>query len=369
MRKLVSWLHRYLGLTLSVVLFVSACTGALITYNAEIDGVLNPALHKVEPRAHRASIDALAASGREAWPAHPIRFITFPEDAREAAEIWYRGSTMRAYVNPFSGQVLGVRDAHDSLMGILVDLHINWLAGDTGKRVIGWAGMATLFLLLLGLWLWWLRRNRWSEAFSIKWDAAAVRVWLDAHKLVGVTAGIFLIVIAATGSAMALHDSVTERVLMAVTGETATRPAPLSLHGPGAAASLDAMASQARALFPDGRLTRIVMPSNAQAAVAVRMRLPGEVHQLGRTFLYFDQYDGKLLRTDNIFEANAAARITSWLYPLHTGFYGGTATRLLNSVLGLSLALLALSGSWLWIRNSMARRRARTQRALRPERA
>ncbi len=116
--------------------------------------------------------------------------------------------------------------------------------------------------------------------------------------------------------------------------------------------------SQARIIYPEDQLTRIVMPAGPQGAVAVRMRLPGEIHPLGRTFVFFDQYEGKLLRNDNIFEANSAARIYSWLYPLHTGFYAGTATRLLNSFLGLSLALLALSGCWIWIRNTVAKRRA-----------
>ena len=100
------------------------------------------------------------------------------------------------------------------------------------------------------------------------------------------------------------------------------------------------------------------MPAHSQAAVAVRMQLPGEAHQLGRTFVFFDQYNGRLLRADNIFQANVAARIYSWLYPLHTGFYGGTVTRALNILFGISLTLLALSGLWVWARNKLAKRRA-----------
>ena len=362
MRNIVSWLHRYLGLALSVLLFLSACTGSLITFGSEIDAALNPSLRKAEPQTIAAGIDALVANGSTAWPSQPIRFIAFPADPRDAVEVWYKGSQTRTYLNPFNGQILGVRDARDSFVGTLVDLHITLFAGDTGKRFIGWVGIATLPLLLLGVWLWWPKRSRWSQAFSIKWDAAAVRVWLDTHKLVGVITSLLLLVVVTTGSAMALYDGVTEKLLIAVTGEAASKQAPLSSRNAGTKASLDVMASEARAMFPEARLTRIVMPSGAQGAVAVRLRLPGEVHQLGRTFLFFDQYDGRLLRTDKLFEANSAARIYSWLYPLHTGFYGGMATRLLNSLLGVSLALLALSGSWIWVRNRMAKRRARARR-------
>jgi uncharacterized iron-regulated membrane protein len=100
------------------------------------------------------------------------------------------------------------------------------------------------------------------------------------------------------------------------------------------------------------------MPAGPKGAVTVRLRLPGEIHQLGRTFVHFDQYDGTLLRTDNVLEANLATRINAWFYPLHTGAYGGTATRVLNILFGLSLALISLSGGWMWVRNRLAKRRA-----------
>jgi uncharacterized iron-regulated membrane protein len=103
---------------------------------------------------------------------------------------------------------------------------------------------------------------------------------------------------------------------------------------------------------------RLTMPATPKAAVTVRLRLPGEIHQLGRTFVHFDQYDGTLLRTDNVLEANLATRINAWFYPLHTGVYGGTATRVLNVVFGLALVVISLSGGWMWVRNRLAKRRA-----------
>ena len=115
-------------------------------------------------------------------------------------------------------------------------------------------------------------------------------------------------------------------------------------------------------MFPEGRITRLMMPATPQGAVAIRMRLPGEIHQIGRTFVYFDQYDGRLLRTDNVLESNLATRINAWFYPLHTGFYGGAATRLLNVLFGLSLALISLSGGWMWLRNRLARKRAEARK-------
>jgi uncharacterized iron-regulated membrane protein len=358
MRKFISWLHVYVGLAAVIVLVMSGITGALITFDGEIDRVTHPELRRVEPRPGGASIDTLATIAQQAWSRDPVRMFVFPEAPGDAVEVWYRDSSMRAWLDPYDGHVLGLRDTRDSLMGILVDLHTNLLAGETGRAVLGWFGLAAILLIVLGTLLWWPRRGRWRQALAVKWGAGAARVWLDVHKVAGIVAGVFLVVIAATGAALALPGVVAEPLLVALTGAGAKQAAPASSPRAGPHASLDTMVRRAQAAFPEGRIMRVTMPAGPKGAVTVRLRLPGEIHQLGRTFVHFDQYDGTLLRTDNVLEANLATRINAWFYPLHTGAYGGTATRVLNVLFGLALALISLSGGWMWVRNRLAKRRA-----------
>jgi uncharacterized iron-regulated membrane protein len=365
MRRFISWLHRYVGLAAVIVLVMSGITGAIITFDGAIDRATPPALRRVEPRPGGASVDTLAASAHQAWSREPVRMLVFSETPGDAVEVWYRGSSMRAYLDPYDGHVLGLRDTHDSLMGILVDLHTNLLAGETGRAVLGGFGLAAVLLIVLGTWLWWPRRGRWRQAFAIKWEAGAARVWLDVHKVAGIVTGVFLVVIAATGAALALPSVVTEPLLVALTGAGAKQAAPASSSRAGPHASLDTMVQRAQAAFPEGRIMRLTMPAGPKGAVTVRLRLPGEIHQLGRTFVHFDQYDGTLLRADNVLEANLATRINAWFYPLHTGAYGGVVTRVLNVLFGLALALISLSGGWMWVRNRIARRRAQARQRTR----
>jgi uncharacterized iron-regulated membrane protein len=175
---------------------------------------------------------------------------------------------------------------------------------------------------------------------TVKWEAGPARVWLDVHKLVGIVTGVFLVVIAATGAALALPGVVTDPLLAALTGQSPTRSAPTSSRHAGPPASLDDMVHRAQATFPAGRITRLMMPAKPQGAVTI----------------------GTLLRADNALESNLATRINAWFYPLHTGFYGGAATRLLNVLFGLSLALVSLSGGWMWVRNRLARKRAEARK-------
>ncbi|MES2537751.1 MAG: PepSY-associated TM helix domain-containing protein [Pseudomonadota bacterium] len=355
MRRIAVGIHRYLGLVLGSLLLVSGLTGSAIVFKAPLDAWLNPELIRVTPRQDRVALDQILTSVRQALPNEQANVVFMPDSPAQALEIWFKDSDLRAYVDPYTGAVRGVRHATHSLMGFLVDLHIHLLSGETGEQVMGWSGLGAIVLSLLGLWLWWPKAGRWKQAFSVKWQAAPVRIWLDLHKLAGVMICGFLILTAATGASLALYDIFTEPALIAFTGEGTRRAPPASRKTGGMAAPLAPMLAHSASLFPDGQITRVSLPARPGVAVMVRMRLAGEIHQFGRTFIWFDQYDGAVLRVDNALLANRATRIQSWLYPLHTGVYGGNPTRWLQVVIGLSLTLLTLSGAWLWFRGYRAR--------------
>jgi uncharacterized iron-regulated membrane protein len=355
MRKIAAWFHRYLGLALGSLLLISGLTGSAIVFKTPIDAWLNPELIRVTPQPGRVALDQILNQVQQALPDRQASVVFIPDSPTQAVEIWFKDSDLRAYADPYTGAVLGSRHATDFLMGFLVDLHIHLLAGETGEQVMGWSGLGAIALSLIGLWLWWPKAGRWKQAFAIKWQAAPVRVWLDIHKTAGVMICAFLILTAATGASLALYEIITEPTLIAITGEGTRRKPPASRETAGTAAPLAPMLAHAALLFPDGQITRVSLPAKPGAAVMVRMRLNGEIHQFGRTFVWFDQYDGAVLRVENAPQANQATRIQSWLYPLHTGVYGGTLSRWLQVVVGLSLALLTLSGAWLWFKGYRAR--------------
>lgn len=359
MRATAVWLHRYLGLALGALLLASGLSGAWLVFGKDIDASLNDGLLRVQPQAGRAPLERVLAAAREGAPGLEAKTILIPEQPDLALEIRFRGSDLLAYVDPYSGALKGTRHAGDSLYGVVLDLHRHLLSGKAGEQVMGWVGLGALALCLAGLWLWWPRRGGFGKALGIKWGASPYRVWRDLHKLAGALMCLFMVLGAGTGAAMALHDVLTEPLLKALTGEGTRRKPPLS-RAPApapatAAASLSAMLHEAGRLYPDGRITRVVLPSKPDEAVTVRMRLPGEIHQHGRTLVWFDRYDGALLRHDNALQGNLATRAQNWFYPLHTGSYGGLATRWLQLIAGLAMALLSLSGAWLFYRGWRAR--------------
>ncbi len=363
MQKTIVVVHRYLGLMLGLFLLVSGVTGSAIVFSKEFDRFLYPALLNVSEQPLRASIDDVMTNVQRRLPERIPTSVYMPRSPNDVVEVLFKDSALRIYANPYTGEVLGTRQANRSLTGFLIDLHVHLLAGKTGKQVQGWAGVGAIFLSILGAWLWWARSGHWKRAFSIKWRAGAFRVWFDIHRVVGACTVVFLLITTATGAAIALYDSVTEPALMILTGQGTRQAAPKSAVKMGSHVTLDSMLKQATILFPAAQITRLALPVTEHGAVGVRMRLPGEIHQFGRTFIWFSQYDGTLLRIDNALTAHRAVQIQSWLFPLHTGVYGGLPTRWLQVLVGLSLSLLTLSGPLLWLKRTNAKARSITLRA------
>lgn len=363
MRKILVFLHRYLGLALCLFLLGSGLTGSAIVFGKAIDSYLHPQLLTVAPQPDAPlQVDALLRHAKQANPGEAPAFVYMPLSPTESAQVLFQPSGLRVHANPYTGEILGVRHPNDSLTGLLIDYHVHLFAGKTGKQIQGWIGIGALLLTLVGVYLWWPKRTKWKQAFSIKWEAGAFRVWFDAHRVSGAVAAVLIALTALTGSALALYDLITEPVLVAVTGQGTRQPqpkVPASVAGP---ASIDAMLRQARSMFPDGQVTRLTLPVKDGGAVGVRMRLNGEVHQFGRSFVWFNRYSGEVLRVDNALEANRAVQIQSWLFPLHTGVAGGPITQWLQVLTGLTLAFLSFSGAWLWIRKARTKALANARR-------
>jgi uncharacterized iron-regulated membrane protein len=85
MRRLFVWLHRYVGLALAAFLIVEGAPGALLAFNADLRGALEPrpvaATHA--PGARRLWVASLCAPKRWSLPS------TSP---RASARMWERNN-------------------------------------------------------------------------------------------------------------------------------------------------------------------------------------------------------------------------------------------------------------------------------------
>ena len=59
-RKNLLQIHRWLGIALAMLLVITGVTGSLLAFHHEIDALLNPDLHRTEPKTQRVALDGIA---------------------------------------------------------------------------------------------------------------------------------------------------------------------------------------------------------------------------------------------------------------------------------------------------------------------
>lgn len=366
-RLVCSKVHLYVGLALSAVLIAISLTGSALVFRPEIDGLLNPELLRVEPTGERASLGTVVASVRAVAPESPPRLVRLPRTPEAPVEVWL-SDDRHVYVDPYSGAVLGVRGGREGAMNTLFALHAELLGGETGERVVGAVGLLTLLLAATGVVLWWpavptVRRLR--KGLAVVWRRGPWRLNYDLHRAGGFYTALFLVLVAATGAALVFYAE-TGALLNAATG-SAEPPPPPTVEGGGALdpAVLDDALPTARRALPDGEPTFVTLPQSDGAPLVVRLRTPTEWHPNGRSYVYLSPTSGRVLRTDDARTAPLGARLLYTAYPLHVGAFGSGAVRVLYVLLGVTPALLSVTGALIWFRRW--RRQDRQVRAGAPQ--
>lgn len=359
-------LHRYLGLAAGIVLVISGLTGSALVFRSEIDTALNPDLLTVTPGETRAPLQPMLERVARTHPADPPARIRMPRQADGSYEFWM-GTAPAAYVyaDPYSGAVLGARAPAEFLTGWLFLLHSHMLTGEFGHNLAGTAALVLIALSLSGIVIWWPRRapwmawSQWRAALLVDRRGGSKRFTFDLHRALGFYASVLLLIAGITGASLVFHEQF-ERAAHLLMG---TRPAIASVPRPAAVGApavpslpLDTLLAIAERALPGGFISYLYLPTTPGESFRVRKRVAGEQHPNGKSFVHVDPVTGAVLAVEDGSRAPRGARLYSILYPLHIGVLGGTATRLLALLVGLSLPTLAVTGALMWWRRG--RRRA-----------
>lgn len=147
------------------------------------------------------------------------------------------------------------------------------------------------------------------------------------HTWTGIASGIFLSVIALTGSV----------ILFRAEFERATLPPSDSVHDGSRRASLDDVAHAIAQLRPDAVLRRVRMPAESGGLYILQIQSPGK-------------------RTERIAVDSGTARVVGviqpnwvdWMVDLHRNLLGGKTGRNIVGGLGIVLFLLSATGLLMW---------------------
>ena len=238
----------------------------------------------------------------------------------------------------------------------LFDFHHHLFAGDVGETIAGITGLAAVLFVVTGAILWWRTRR----TFKLRlWPKRLSRPAIVMHhRDLGVVAAPLLLLSAVTGTMM-IFRPVGEFVVAPLSGYgTVTRAlaAPKVRGGPlPQRPDWRRMIVEAHGRFPDATIRILTSPRKPGDPLQIRMKRAAECLPNGRSTLWLDAADGRLLASRDALALPAGAQAFNAAYPLHAAKVGGLAWRLVMTLSGLALAMLGSLAVWtFWFRRPRA---------------
>ncbi len=357
-------LHRYLGLALSVILLVISVTGVMLLWKKEylwlsVDG----SREIIAPYQLPNAIETIENHYAE----NEVLFIQLYSEDLSIHKVFL--SDRRYAWHTQHGEFIQQWKANERFEDLILDLHHRFLLGNAvGLNIAGFGGLFGLLLIILGISIWWRRRQTLSNGFMlrrilsreslIKGNSVIRGRLIISHGNLGAVYAIPFMLLLVTGVIL-VYPVESRWLVLESTGLMReanidkTNFSELSKargfseieHFEGDLVSWHDMIVAARERFPNSQI-RSVQPSRLAGPDAIAKRVVSLQqergwHRLGRTSMTFFA-DGQVKIRDELKQA-MALRVFGFSYPLHTAKLG-LLYKLFLTMVGLALALVCLFG-------------------------
>lgn len=365
-RRLWLTMHLYLGLSLGLVFVMAGITGSLLVFYVELDEQLNPAL-QISAETANQPLQSYANIVHALQHAHPQRQgawrLEMPRHNQAMLTARYYKPTETAHlhfapilvsVNPYTATVISSRFWGETVMTWLYDLHYTLLLDMTGKTIMAIIGGLLLVSLMTGLYLWWPSPGKWRTALTIKRGSSPQRLVYDLHKINGVYALGFLLLLLLTGILLELPDFFNP--LISRISPLHQNPTPQSINHVGQQPiNADQAVAIAQQRYPNATLRWLETPADPQGSYRIWLYQHGEPSErFPKTIVWVDQYSGQILTTRAPINQSAGDTFITWLHPLHSGEIAGLTGRWLIFFSGWIPLILYITGFWRWQQKRLA---------------
>ena len=409
LRPALTWIHRWVGLVIAGFLFVSGVTGAVISWDHELDDLLNPHLmyaasktgaplppldlvKAIEARDPQVQVTFVPLAPE---PGGTLAFGVSPRQNPATGKLFEPGYN-QVFLDPVTGAEQGRREwgavwpiTSETFVSFLYVLHYTlhipevWGIDRWGVWLLG--GVAILWTLdcFVGFYLTLPPRKksresaqagrgfwaRWKPAWLIKTSASAYRINFDIHRAFGLWLWGVLFTVAFTAFSLNLYSEIFYPVMSKVSQVT---PGPFDLRPP---------VDHDSPIVPTKSYAQVIATAEAEAArrgwdapaggafytpdfgiYGVGFYAPGDDHGaggVGPPYLYYDGKTGALLGARQAWVGTAADIFLQAQFPLHSGRILGLPGRILISITGVVVAALSVTGVVIWNRKRQGRVRRR----------
>ena len=362
MKKVIHFLHLWLGLGSGLIVFILAVTGCIYAFQEEIQNATQ-SYRYVEPQKKPfLPPSEFRVIAEKALPNKKIHSVQYA-DSKTAAVITYFSFEPEeyyylVYANPYTGEVLKVKNMDsDFFRFILMGHYYLWLPPTIGQPIAASATLIFAFMLLSGLVLWWPKNKAaLKQRFKVKWDAQWRRKNYDLHNVLGFYTIPIALIIAATGLIMGFQWFSKSVYWATSGGETLTPFYEVESKGqPGVMGEipvLDILWKKTVAENPQAQTIEMHFPETPKSTIAaVTNPIAGTFWKCD--YIYYDQYTMKQLPVTHNFgryhdKLTLANKIMRMNYDIHIGAIIGLPGKILAFIISFITASLPITGFIIW---------------------
>lgn len=334
--------HHWCGLIVGLFLLLMSITGSMLAFSEEMESYEERYIPAVSAKRGNANFDASFFKISNTFPDWEIRLYHLPVQGKTLIyELRKKEKSRKIYVDPVTGEIIGEnKNANRSFQRQLLLLHYTLFAGTAGKIVVFVIGTLFLITLLTGTIVY--RKSLVKVfAFRIRFNNKSPRAFYSSlHRIVGVWSLIFNLLIVVTGLWLSGQIALTA---IKSTGAKSVQAIQKKI------VSIDAAIARIRSEYPAFEI-HLVRVRPASTTIQVSGRLSDDPSYYGNYYSGFtiDGSSSEILTSKFMKALPAGTRLSSMAGPLHFGNYGGTGLKIIYALLGLTPALLSISGFVLW---------------------
>ncbi len=362
-KQIIRQLHLILGLASGLVVVVVALTGSLYVFEQEGRELFQHDFYHVQNAGStRLSFGQLTDTVKAHYPKEKITSIRFKEEP-DAAMIFYSKKEKAISIDPYTSRIIGMQNLDRDFFSVDEGIHTHLLLGDVGAVIIKWNVLIFFIMCVSGLILWWPKQRRFfKKAVTINFRTKNWKLlnW-ELHSVLGFYALIVLLIISLTGIFF-VYDSAKSTVAFLTGSAIPKKEKKVKSKIPAKEKyySLDSAYAFMTKADPGAKETFITPPADSIAPIRVLMRYPSAMVRRQNT-LYFNQYTGKVLRSDLYQNYTAYDKVAQSNRNIHIGNFGlGLPGKIIWFLSGLTAASLPITGFMVWFGRNRKKKRVVT---------
>lgn len=374
-RKLIFTLHKWVGAIVALWLLSQSLSGVSLVFRDELEEMLSPA-PAVTVGEKRVTFAALIENTQKKFADYKVTGFICPRSSSRPIQIFAandREKKLALNADPYTGAILGLKRENE-VLEFLADLHHNLLNGKTGRAINGIGASCLFALILTGMVIWWRGIKDWLSGFRVSFKGNFRRVNWNLHSAVGVWALPFLLIWSISGfyfgftaffekslnavfpvSAQKQLAPPDEKIALEESQDQITgNMAIAAMHG--AKPDLDKMVQTAIAATPrEDFVERIAFPDKRRPTLRIWLCNSLSADSNTKTQVFLDPKSGEVVAVAPSDAAPTGDVILQLLTRLHFGNFWGFASKSIWIFIGLTPAIMAVSGLSLFAHGIMSR--------------